>query len=96
MCRTELESHFPDQGASPLALVAAPRADASFDDMNTAVAELERVAAEVPSVKVVPNPAQPAPQPDRPYVITLQMDFDKHRRGGRRQAAATEGRDRRQ
>ena len=25
----ELEQHFPDQGASPLALVAAPRADAS-------------------------------------------------------------------
>ncbi len=72
----ELESHFPDQGASPLALVAAPRADASFEDMNTAVAELERVAAEVPSVTVVPNPAQPAPQPDRPYVITLQLDFN--------------------
>ncbi len=72
----ELESHFPDQGASPLALVAAPRADASFEDMNTAVAELERVAAEVPSVTVVPNPAQPTPQPDRPYVITLQLDFN--------------------
>ena len=49
--QTELEEHFPDQGASPLALVAAPRADASFDDMNTAVAQLERVAAEVPSVR---------------------------------------------
>ncbi len=34
----ELEQYFPDQGASPLALVAAPRADASFDDMNIAVA----------------------------------------------------------
>ena len=74
--QTELEQHFPDQGASPLALVAAPRADASFDDMNAAVAQLERIAAEVPSVKVVPNPQQPAPQPDRPYVITLQMDFN--------------------
>ena len=72
----ELENHFPDQGASPLALVAAPRADASFDDMNTAVAQLERVAAEVPSVKVVPNPQQPPPQPDRPYVVTLQLDFN--------------------
>ncbi|SEH52242.1 putative drug exporter of the RND superfamily [Mycolicibacterium rutilum] len=76
----ELEEHFPDQGASPLALVAAPRADASFDDMNRAVAELERLAAEVPSVTVVPNPpgaaGQPPPQPDRPYVITLQLDFD--------------------
>ena len=37
-----LEEQFPDQGASPLALVAAPRADASFDDMNDAVAELDR------------------------------------------------------
>ena len=72
----ELEQHFPDQGASPLALVAAPRADASFEDMNAAVAHLERIAAEVPSVKVVPNPQQPPPQPDRPYVVTLQLDFN--------------------
>jgi uncharacterized membrane protein YdfJ with MMPL/SSD domain len=72
----ELEQYFPDQGASPLALVAAPRADASFDDMNTAVAQLERIAGEVPSVKVIPNPQQPPPQPDRPYVITLQLDFN--------------------
>ena len=82
----ELEQHFPDQGASPLALVAAPRADASYQDMNDAVAHLERLAAEVPSVKVVPNPlggpparsagGQPPPQPDRPYVITLQLDFN--------------------
>ena len=72
----ELEEQFPDQGASPLALVAAPRADASFDDMNDAVAHLERLAAEVPSVTVVPNPQQPPPQPDRPYVVTLQLDFD--------------------
>ena len=72
----ELEEHFPDQGASPLALVAAPRADASFDDMDAAVAQLERIAAEVPSVKVVPNPQQPPPQPDRPYVVTLQLDFN--------------------
>ena len=71
----ELEQYFPDQGASPLALVAAPRADASFDDMNTAVAALERIATEVPSVKLIPNPQQPPPQPDRPYVITLQLDF---------------------
>jgi len=72
----ELEDRFPEQGASPLALVAAPRADASFADMNAAVAQLERIAAEVPSVSIVPNPVQPAPQPDRPYVITLQLDFD--------------------
>ncbi|MDA4108863.1 MMPL family transporter [Mycolicibacterium holsaticum] len=72
----ELEEHFPDQGASPLALVAAPRADASYEDMNVAVAHLERVAAEVPSVKAVPTPRQPPPQPDRPYVVTLELDFD--------------------
>jgi uncharacterized membrane protein YdfJ with MMPL/SSD domain len=72
----ELEQHFADQGASPLALVAAPRADASFEDMTAAVTHLERIAAEVPSVKVVPNPQQPPPQPDRPYVVTLQLDFN--------------------
>ncbi|MGD9621663.1 MAG: MMPL family transporter [Mycolicibacterium sp.] len=86
----QLEAQFPDQGASPLALVAAPRPDASFSDMNEAVAYLEQLAAEVPSIKVVPNPqavvppqpgappggGQPAPQPDRPYVVTLQLDFD--------------------
>ncbi|MCA4722882.1 MMPL family transporter [Mycolicibacterium fortuitum] len=72
----QLEEHFPDQGASPLALIASPRADASFEDMNAAVSELEKIAGEVPSVKIVPNPQQPAPQPDRPYVITLQLDFN--------------------
>jgi uncharacterized membrane protein YdfJ with MMPL/SSD domain len=72
----ETEDHYPDQGASPLALVAAPRADASFEDMNVAVAQLERIAAEIPNVKVVPTPQQPPPQPDRPYVVTLQTDFD--------------------
>src|ERR1700759_713112 len=72
----ELEQHFPDQGASPLAPVAAPRADASFEDMTAAVAQLEHIAAEVPSVKVVPNPQQAPPQPDRPYVVTLRLDFN--------------------
>ncbi|GAB3229766.1 MMPL family transporter [Mycolicibacterium hippocampi] len=72
----QLEAQFPDQGASPLALVAAPRADASFTDMNEAVAHLERLASEVPSVTVMPNPQQPPPRPDRPYVITLQLDFE--------------------
>ena len=72
----DLEEQFPDQGASPLALVAAPRADASYADMDAAVAHLERLAGEVPSVKVVPNPQQPPPQPDRPYVVTLQLDFN--------------------
>src|SRR6476646_6896423 len=44
----ELEQHFSDQGASPLALVAAPRADASFEDMNDTGSQLERIAVEVP------------------------------------------------
>jgi RND superfamily putative drug exporter len=44
--------------------------------MDAAVAHLERLAGEVPSVKVVPNPQQPPPQPDRPYVVTLQLDFN--------------------
>ncbi|MCV7424581.1 MMPL family transporter [Mycobacterium yunnanensis] len=71
-----IQDHYPDQGASPLALVAAPRADATFDDMNAAVTQLERIAAEVPSVKVMPNPQQPPPQPDRPFVVSLQTDFN--------------------
>ncbi|WP_113963127.1 MMPL family transporter [Mycobacterium shimoidei] len=70
----ELEAHYPDLGASPLALVAAPRADASFEDMNRAVALLKRVAGEVPDVVIVANPAQRPPQPDRPYVVSLRLD----------------------
>ncbi|CAN5255334.1 MMPL family transporter [soil metagenome] len=72
----QIEDHFPDEGASPLALVAAPRADATYEDMNAAVAELESMAAEVSSVTLVPNPAQPPPQPDRPYVVNLKLGFD--------------------
>lgn len=72
----QLEDHFPEQGASPLALVAAPRADASYEDMNKAVTQLEQAAEQVPSVAVVPNPAQPAPAPDRPYVVSLRLDFN--------------------
>jgi RND superfamily putative drug exporter len=72
----QLEDHYPQQGASPLALVAAPRADASYADMNTAVAQLEQAAKQVPSVMVVPNPGQPAPAPDRPYVVSLRLDFN--------------------
>ena len=39
--------------------------------MNGAVAELERIAAAEPRVTIVPNPQQPPPQPDRPYVLGL-------------------------
>jgi uncharacterized membrane protein YdfJ with MMPL/SSD domain len=72
----QVEDHYPDQGASPLALVAAPRADASYEDMNAAVAQLERIAAAEPRVTIVPNPQQPPPRPDRPYVVSLQTGFD--------------------
>ncbi len=72
----QLEDHYPDQGASGLALVAAPRADATFEDMNAAVALLKRVAGDVPAVSTVADPRQPAPQPDRPYVVTLRVDFN--------------------
>jgi heme transporter len=70
----DLEAHYPDQGTSPLALVAAPRADASYEDMNAAAGFLQQVAGQVSDVAVVSNPAQPAPQPDRPYVVSLRLD----------------------
>ena len=66
----ELEAHYPDQGTSPLALVAAPRADASYEDMNAAATFLQQVAGQVSDVAVVKNSAQPAPEPDRPYVVS--------------------------
>jgi heme transporter len=69
-----LEAHYPDLGTSPLALVAAPRADASYEDMNAAATFLQQVAGQVPEVAVVKNPAQPAPEPDRPYVVSLRLD----------------------
>ncbi|MGI9124357.1 MAG: hypothetical protein ACR2JM_06345, partial [Mycobacterium sp.] len=72
----ELEEHYPQQGASPLAMVAAPRADATYADMAAAVRQLEEAAQQIPSVQVVPNPTQPAPAPDRPYVVTLRLDFN--------------------
>jgi uncharacterized membrane protein YdfJ with MMPL/SSD domain len=74
----QLEAHYPDQGTSPLALVAAPRADASYEDMNAAAAFLQRVAGEVPDVAVVPNPTERPPQPDRPYVLSLRLDSDNN------------------
>ncbi|HEX7321715.1 MAG TPA: MMPL family transporter [Mycobacterium sp.] len=72
----QLQDHYPNEGASPLALVAAPRTDAGFADMEAAVALLHRVADETPSVTAVPNPAQPPPRPDRPYVVSLRLDFN--------------------
>ncbi len=70
----QLEAQYHDLGASSLALVAAPRADASYQDMNDAVAQLRRTAAEFPGVAEVPNPTQRPPEPDRPYVVSLRLD----------------------
>jgi len=72
----EVQDHFPDQGASPLALVAAPQPGASAADITGAVEHLRALAAATPSVKVVPNPGQPDPQPGKPYVVTLNLDFN--------------------
>ena len=73
----QLEKHYPDQGASPLALVAAPRPGATVDDMTAAVDLLEQKVAEVPSVSLAPNPpAQPPPGPERPYVVSLKLGFN--------------------
>lgn len=70
----QLEELYHDQGSSSLALVAAPRPDASYADINDAVALLRRMAAELPGVSEVPNPTQRPPQPDRPYVLSLRLD----------------------
>lgn len=70
----QLEDLYHDQGASSLALVAAPRPDASYADINDAVAMLRQVAGEFPGVTEVPNPGQRPPQPDRPYVVSLRLD----------------------
>lgn len=72
----QLHDHFPEQGASPLALVAAPRADATYQDMQNAVALLRNVAGSTSSVTVLPDHGQPPPRPDRPYVVSLRLDFD--------------------
>jgi heme transporter len=70
----QLEDLYHDQGASSLALVAAPRPDASYQDINDAVALLRQIAGGFPGVTEVPNPTQRPPQPDRPYVVSLRMD----------------------
>ncbi|ETW25022.1 hypothetical protein MGAST_05070 [Mycobacterium gastri 'Wayne'] len=74
MVHNVLDAQYPDQGAPSLALVATPRPDASFSDINDAVTRLRSIAGEFPGVTEVPNPAQRAPQPDRPYVVSLRLD----------------------
>ena len=44
----QLEDLYHDQGGSSLALVAAPRPDASYQDMNDAVAQLRQIAGGIP------------------------------------------------
>ena len=70
----QLEELYHDEGASSLALVAAPRPDASYQDINDAVALLRQIAGEFPGVTEAPDPTQGPPQPDRPYVLSLQLD----------------------
>lgn len=70
----QLDNLYHDQGSSSLALVAAPRPDASYQDMNDAVALLRGIIAEYPGVSEAPNPTQRPPQPDRPFVLSLQLD----------------------
>ncbi|OOK69912.1 putative membrane mmpL11 domain protein [Mycobacterium kansasii] len=53
-----LDAQYPDQEAPSLALVATPRPDASFQDINDAVARLRSIAGEFPGVSEVPNPTQ--------------------------------------
>lgn len=74
--QTQLKDHYAQEGSSALALVAAPRADATYDDMTAAVALLEQAARQVSSVEVLGNPNQPPPAPDRPYVVALRLGFD--------------------
>lgn len=70
----QLDAHYPDRGAPALALVAAPRPDASYQDIDNAVALLRQIASELPGVTEAPNPTQRPPQPDRPYVVSLRLD----------------------
>lgn len=70
----QLEELYHDQGGSSLALVAAPRPDASYQDMNDAVAQLRQIANGIPGTTEIPNPTQRPPQPDRPYVLSVRLD----------------------
>ncbi len=70
----QLEDLYHDQGVSSLALVAAPRPDASYQDINDAVAHLRHIAGEFSGITEEPNPTQKPPQPDRPYVLSLRLD----------------------
>ena len=70
----QLQEQYHDLGSSSLALVAAPRPDASYQDINDAVAQLRQIASEFPGVTEKANPTERPPQPDRPYVVSLRLD----------------------
>ena len=88
----QLEEQYHDLGSSSLALVAAPRPDASYQDMNDAVAQLRQIASEFPGVTEKPNPTERPPQPDRPYVVSLRLDSHQLRHQRRRQAVTPKSR----
>lgn len=70
----QLEDQYHDQGAASLALVAAPRPDATYQDINGAVAQLRQIAGQFPGVTEMANRTQRPPRPDRPYVVSLRLD----------------------
>lgn len=70
----QLQDQYRELGASSLALVAAPRPDATYQDMSDAVAELRGIVGQFPGVTEAPSPRQRPPQPDRPYVLSLRLD----------------------
>lgn len=71
-----LETAFPSQGSSTLALVAAPKPNATVADMTEAVAHLKQIAGEVQRITIEPTPELLTPQPDRPFVVTLKLASD--------------------
>ena len=70
----QLQDQYRELGASSLALVAAPRPDATYQDMSDAVAELRGIVGQFPGVAEAPSPRQRPPQPDRPYVLSMRLD----------------------
>src|SRR5258708_23712466 len=44
----QLEAHYPDQATPPLPLLAGPRPEANYEDMNAAAGFLHHVAKQMP------------------------------------------------
>ena len=70
----QLEELYHDQGRPRWRWWRPPARTPATQDINDAVAQLRRTAAEFPGVTEVPNPTQRPPQPDRPYVVSLRLD----------------------